>query len=92
MTQPNSFLLTRLHWVQSYDSIQLTSIWIFKRIEFHSLFSIHFNYLALMFFPSPSTWKMVKDAPNHVLVNMIGLAQTSREIIKDGYVPIFPVD
>ena len=34
---------------------------------------------------------MVKDAPNHVLMNMIGLAQNSREILKDGDVPIFPV-
>ena len=44
-----------------------------------------------MFFPSPPTWKMVKEAPNHVLMNMIGLSQTSREILKDGDVPIFPV-
>ena len=44
-----------------------------------------------MFFPSPSTWKMVKDAPTNVLMNMIGLAQTSREILKDGDVPIFMV-
>ena len=44
-----------------------------------------------MFFPSPSTWKTVKDAANHVPMNMIGLAQTSREIIEDGDVPIFPV-
>ena len=45
----------------------------------------------MMLFPSPSTWKMVKDAPNHVPMNMIGLAQTSREIPKDGDFPIFPV-
>ena len=32
---------------------------------------------------------MVKDAPNHVLMNMIGLAQTSRKILEDGDVPIF---
>ena len=44
-----------------------------------------------MLFPSISMWKMVKYAPNHVLMNMIGLAQTSREIIEDGHVPIFPV-
>ena len=44
-----------------------------------------------MSFPSPSTWKMVKDAPNHIPMNMIGLAQTSREILEDGDVPIFPV-
>ena len=44
-----------------------------------------------MFFPSPSTWKIVKDTPNHVPMNMIGLAQTSREILEDGDVPIFPV-
>ena len=44
-----------------------------------------------MFFPSPSTWKMVKYTPNHVLTNMIGLAQTSREILEDGDVTILPV-
>ena len=44
-----------------------------------------------MFSPSPSTWKMGKDAPNHVPMNMIGLAHTSREILKDGDVPIFLV-
>ena len=44
-----------------------------------------------MFFPLPSMWKMVKDATNHVPINMIGLAQTSCEIIEDGDVPILPV-
>ena len=44
-----------------------------------------------MFFPSPPTWEMVKDAPNHVPMNMIGLAQTSRKILEDGDVPIFPL-
>ena len=44
-----------------------------------------------MFFPSPSTWKVVKDAPNHVPMNMICLAQISHEILEDGNVPIFPV-
>ena len=36
--------------------------------------------------------KMVKDAPNHVPMNMIGLSQTSRKILEDGDVPIFQVD
>ena len=36
-------------------------------------------------------WKMVKDAPNHVPVNMIGSAHTSLEILKDSDVPIFLV-
>ena len=44
-----------------------------------------------MFFPSLSMLKMVKDDPNHVPMNMIGLAQTSREIIEDGDVQIFLV-
>ena len=44
-----------------------------------------------MFFPSPSTLKMAKDSPNHVQMNMIGLAQISHEILEDGDVPIFPV-
>ena len=34
---------------------------------------------------------MVKDAPNHVPMNMIVLSQTSREILEDGDVPIFLV-
>ena len=32
----------------------------------------------------------MKDSPNHVPMNIIGLAQTSHKIIKDGDVPIFP--
>ena len=44
-----------------------------------------------MSFPSPSTWKIVKYAPNHIPMNMIVLAQTSREILEDGDFPIFPV-
>ena len=44
-----------------------------------------------MFFPSPSNWKIAKDAPNHFPMNMIGLAHTSREILKDGDIPIFSV-
>ena len=44
-----------------------------------------------MFFTSPSTWKMVKDSLNHVPMKMISLAQTSREILEDGDVPIFVV-
>ena len=44
-----------------------------------------------MLFLSPSTWNMVKDAPNHAPMNMIGLAQTSCKIFKDGDVPTFLV-
>ena len=44
-----------------------------------------------MFFLSPPTWKMVKDYPNHIPTDMIGLAQTSREIIDDSDIPILPV-
>ena len=44
-----------------------------------------------MFFPSPSMWKMLKDAPNHVLVDIIGSDQTSRKVLEDGDVPLFPV-
>ena len=46
-----------------------------------------------MFFPSTFTRKMAKDAPNHVLMNMIGSSHTSRGIleVEDGDVPIFPV-
>ena len=34
---------------------------------------------------------MVKDAPNHIPMNIIGLSQTSREIIEDGDILIFMV-
>ena len=44
-----------------------------------------------MFLPSPSTGNVLKDSPNHVAMNMIGLSQTSREILEDGDIPIFPV-
>ena len=33
----------------------------------------------------------MKDALNHILMNMISSEQTSREILEDGDVPIFPV-
>ena len=45
----------------------------------------------MMFSPLPSTWKVLKDAPNHVPIKMIGLAQTSRKIIEEVDVPILPV-
>ena len=44
-----------------------------------------------MFFPSPFTWNMVKDAPNHVPTKMIGFAHTSQKIIEDDDVLILPV-
>ena len=44
-----------------------------------------------MFFPSPFNWKMAKDNPNYILMKMIGLDQTSHEILQDGDVPIFTV-
>ena len=44
-----------------------------------------------MFFPSLDMWKMVKDALNHVPINMIGLAQKSRETLEEYEVPIFLV-
>ena len=34
---------------------------------------------------------LVKDAPNNVPMNMIGLSHKSREILEDGDVPIFQV-
>ena len=33
----------------------------------------------------------MKDTPNHVPMNMIGLAKTSHEILEDDDVPILPV-
>ena len=34
---------------------------------------------------------MVKDTPNHILVNVVGLDQISSEILEDGDILIFPV-
>ena len=34
---------------------------------------------------------MVKDAPDHISMNMIGLSQTSSKILKDSDILIFPV-
>ena len=34
---------------------------------------------------------MVKDAPNNIPMNMIGLAQTSCEILEDRDILIYPV-
>ena len=44
-----------------------------------------------MLSPSPSTLNMLKDDLNHVTMDMIGLAQTSRKILEDSDVPIFQV-
>ena len=33
-----------------------------------------------MLFPSPSVWKMLKDAPNQIPEDTIGYAQTSYKI------------
>ena len=52
---------------------------------------IPYNCLCSSVFPFTSTWKAVKDTPNYVLMNMIGLAHTSSKILEDGDVPIFPV-
>ena len=44
-----------------------------------------------MFFPSPFTCKTVKDAPNHVPINVIGSAHTPRVILEYSDVSILPV-
>ena len=41
--------------------------------------------------PLTYTWKMAKEAPNHIPMNMIGLAQTSCKILEEGDILIFPV-
>ena len=43
-----------------------------------------------MFFPSPSAWNTAKDSPNNIPENIVGKAQTPREIHENGYIPIFP--
>ena len=41
-----------------------------------------------MLLPSTSAWNVVKYPPNHVLINIIGLAQILHKIIEKGDVPI----
>ena len=71
--------------------LQLDSICFVWRLYSNSPLLIPDHYLYSDVLPFTSTWKMVKDTPNHIPMNMIGLAQTSREILDDGDIIIFPV-
>ena len=48
------------------------------------------NYLYSDDITLTSTWKIVKNPPNHIPMNMIGLDHTSREGTKDGDILILP--
>ena len=65
--------------------------WRLKKIKSNSSFLIHSNYLYSYVIPFNSTWKVAKDAPNYIPMNMIGSAHTSREIFKKSDVPMFLV-
>ena len=52
-------------------------------IESYSLSLIPFNDLDSDVLLFTSTWKMVKDTPNHILENMVVSDHTSRKIPKD---------
>ena len=71
--------------------LRLDSISFVWRLESNHPLLIPANYLYSDVLPFTYTWKMVKDAPNHILMNMIGLAQTSHEILDDGDILISPV-
>ena len=71
--------------------LQIKSISFVWRLYSNSPFLVPDNYLYSSVLPFTSAWEVVKDTPNHILENMIGSAQTSREIIEDGDVPIFSV-
>ena len=49
------------------------------------------DYLCSDVIPFNSTWKVVKEAPNYIPIQMIGLTHSSREIIEDSDVLILPV-
>ena len=91
MDWSNYFLLIIIHWVQAYDSTQLTSIRRIKVIEFQSLLRINFNYLDSDVIPFNFQMDDGKRLPQSCSENIIGLAHTSYEILKDGDVLIFMV-
>ena len=89
-----SSLTTRLNWFYLYIFLQLDSISLIcrlKYIKYNSLFLIPSNHLRSVVLPFAPTWKVVKDTHNYVPMNMIGLAQTSREILEGGDFLIFPM-
>ena len=95
---PSFYVLTQLNslvdWTQlvkSYNLIQLLLSEYLSKTESYFQFLIPTNYLDSGYLPFISTWKMVKDAHNHIPMNMIVLFQTSHETLKDGYILIFPV-
>ena len=80
------YVSTQLSQVLQPESISF--VW---RIKSNSPFLISDNCLYYDVIPFASTWKMVKEAPNHVQMNMVGYSQTSLKILEDGNILIFPV-
>ena len=74
----NSFYLFQVLWLNWTSFIRRL-----KYIKSNFLFLIPSNSLCFSVLPFTSTWKLVKDATNYVLMNMIGSAHTSREILED---------
>ena len=70
--------LVRVLWLD-----QIIFVCRLKWIYSNSPFLIPDHYLYSDVLPFTSTWKMVKDTPNHILKNMIGSSQISRKILKD---------
>ena len=89
-TQLVSFIdLNEFYWVLQLDLI--ICIWRPKYIKSNYPFLIPSNDLYSNVIPFTSTWKILKDAPNHIRMIMVGLAQISRDILKDGDIIIFPL-
>ena len=59
--------------------------------RFNYFYLIRINSLCSYVIPLTSIWKLAKDATNYIPINMICLTQTSRKILEDGDVIIFPV-
>ena len=79
------------NWIESYDSAQLFLSGDLNKFRLITPFLIPADYLYSDVLPLTSTWKMVKDAHNHIPMNMIGLAQTSCEILEYSDILILPV-
>ena len=84
-------LLIRLNWVESYYFNQLVLSGDLSKFSLITKLLLPANYLYYSVLTFVSTWKMVKDAPYSIPMNMIGSAKTSHNILNDGDILILLV-
>ena len=71
-----------LNWIYSYDPTQLGLSGYFSLIP-HSLFLLIIYIPVFSPSPPPPLGGVMKEAPNHIPMNMIGSAHNARKILKD---------